>query len=231
MPTLLAMLSGAPMPAGDGRRLTADGESPLYVLFPLATGMVMACSLTYVRSISLRVPSVSFKAAPTLTSLVTSILPAVPTLTSGTSLTLGLQPLFFIAVVLNGVGLGAYNAACVLAPRYITGAEVALILLLETVFGPIFVFALFGDVPNVWTLASGGVLLTALGAHEIAGARSQPGTPRPEPTNEPVRHSFLIEEGVHYANSSRASRASRRDSRAHFSPAFHEPLHPAKEGA
>ena len=34
------------------------------------------------------------------------------------------------------------------APKYVTGGEVALISLLEVVLGPLWVFVRFGDVPS-----------------------------------------------------------------------------------
>ena len=49
--------------------------------------------------------------------------------------------------------------------------QVALIMMLETLLGPFWVFLRFGDVPSSWTLAGGAVLLTALFAHEVAAIR------------------------------------------------------------
>ena len=102
----------------------------------------------------------------------TAIAPLAGALYKGASLTAGLQPLFWLALAFAGLGCGLYNAACVLAPKYITGAEVALILLLETVGGPIWVFIIFGDVPDNWTLLSGALLIASLVAHEVAGMRA-----------------------------------------------------------
>ena len=43
------------------------------------------------------------------------------------------------------------------------------VLLGESVGGPFWVFLAFGDVPSVWTLASGALLITTLVGHEVAG--------------------------------------------------------------
>ncbi len=55
------------------------------------------------------------------------------------------------------------------APRYIAGAEIGLVLLLENVFGPLWVFVhpSFDEAPTVWTLVGGSLLLLTLAGHEI----------------------------------------------------------------
>ena len=55
----------------------------------------------------------------------------------------------------------------------LTGAEVSLVLLFESVGGPLWVFVGFGDVPSPWTLASGALLIGALVGHEIASMYAQ----------------------------------------------------------
>ena len=59
-----------------------------------------------------------------------------------------------------------------IAPRFITGGEVALIMLADDVLEPLWVFLRFGDVPS-WTVAGGVVLLSTLVVHEWVGARAQ----------------------------------------------------------
>jgi drug/metabolite transporter (DMT)-like permease len=66
------------------------------------------------------------------------------------------------------------SAACYVffanATKYITGAETGLVLLLEPLFVPFWVFIGFGEVPSVWTAAGGALLLLTLGAHEAHAA-------------------------------------------------------------
>ena len=49
--------------------------------------------------------------------------------------------------------------------------QVALLLLLEVLLGPLWVWLRFGDVPTPWTVAGGALLLAVLAAHECAGRR------------------------------------------------------------
>lgn len=50
-------------------------------------------------------------------------------------------------------------------PRYITAAEVSLIMLLETVLGPIWVWLAVGIAPGIYAVLGGGVLLATLAIH------------------------------------------------------------------
>ncbi len=49
-----------------------------------------------------------------------------------------------------------------LGPRYLTAPEVSLLMLLETVFGPLWVWLALGERPPASTLAGGAVILAAL---------------------------------------------------------------------
>lgn len=88
------------------------------------------------------------------------------------SLVSGLQPSFYLALVANGAGLSGYNAAVAIAPRYITGAEVGLVMLAETVGGPLWMLVGFGEVPSSWTLAAAALLMGTLVVHEIVSMRA-----------------------------------------------------------
>jgi drug/metabolite transporter (DMT)-like permease len=52
-----------------------------------------------------------------------------------------------------------------LAPRYIPAAEVALFLLIETILGPVWVFAALGEAPTLAVVLSGMVILSAIAVH------------------------------------------------------------------
>lgn len=54
------------------------------------------------------------------------------------------------------------------APKYARSADIALILLIENLIGPFWVFLGFHEVPGKWTFIGGGCLLLTLSAHEIA---------------------------------------------------------------
>jgi len=60
-----------------------------------------------------------------------------------------------------------------LGPRYITAAEVALFLLLETALAPIWVWLAVGEKVAMPTLIGGGIILTTLLIHSIFRLRSK----------------------------------------------------------
>merc|ERR1719491_1693770 len=73
---------------------------------------------------------------------------------------------FWATSIAEGIMLGVIFVTMTIAPKYITGAEVGLCILLETVLGPLFVYLAYGDVPSVWTLVGGPLLLVVLAVHE-----------------------------------------------------------------
>jgi len=73
---------------------------------------------------------------------------------------------FWLAVLGEAMGAGIVFVALTIAPRLITGAEVAVVLLLEVILGPLWVFVAYGDVPSRWTLIGGSLLLAVLALHE-----------------------------------------------------------------
>jgi len=52
-----------------------------------------------------------------------------------------------------------------LAPRYIPAPEVSLILLLEAILGPLWVWLAIGEVPDTETFVGGGLVLATLASH------------------------------------------------------------------
>ena len=77
---------------------------------------------------------------------------------------------FFALALCDALSVASFYTAMLVAPRYITGGEVALIMLLEDVLGPLWVFARFGEVPSPWVLAGGALLLGTLAWHEWAAS-------------------------------------------------------------
>jgi len=63
-----------------------------------------------------------------------------------------------------GHGLFIAVATCflTLGPRYISSAEVALLILLESVLAPLVVWAVIGEDPGRWALVGGAVVISAL---------------------------------------------------------------------
>ena len=54
-----------------------------------------------------------------------------------------------------------------LAPRYITAAEVNLFFLLETIFGPLWVWLVIKEQPSVETIVGGSVIIATIALHSL----------------------------------------------------------------
>lgn len=115
--------------------------------------------------------SAAFAAALTAVRKVkaTSMIPAIPIAYIGATFILGpfvapfenfapQWPLFLA----HGAFIGAASCFLALGPRYIRSSEVALLVLLESVFAPILVWAVIGENPGQWAIAGGGIVVGAL---------------------------------------------------------------------
>jgi len=69
------------------------------------------------------------------------------------------------------VFIAVSTALITLGPRYLPAAEVALLILLESVFAPVLVWAVLGEAVGVWTLAGGGLVLGALAISNAVALR------------------------------------------------------------
>ncbi len=65
-------------------------------------------------------------------------------------------------VLLHGAFITGSSIGLALGPRYITSAEVALLILLETVLAPLLAWAVVGENPGRWALAGGAIVVGAL---------------------------------------------------------------------
>ncbi|MEQ1944779.1 DMT family transporter [Mesorhizobium sp. VNQ89] len=71
-------------------------------------------------------------------------------------------------IILNGAIIMPLSFYCLATgPRYITGPEVAMFYLLETVLAPIWVWMIFHEVPTRNSLIGGAILIVALVAHSV----------------------------------------------------------------
>jgi drug/metabolite transporter (DMT)-like permease len=78
-----------------------------------------------------------------------------------------------VLAVLGIVQLGIPCVLMVRAARYLAAPEVALLALLEVIFGMLWAWWFAGEQPGRTTLIGGAMVLCALAANEIAGMRSQ----------------------------------------------------------
>lgn len=98
-----------------------------------------------------------------------SMVPAVPFAYIGAALVLLLFTSPFEAFAANwplylghGVMIGAASCLLTLGPRYITSAEVSLLVLLESVLAPILVWCVLGEDPGPLAIAGGAMVIVAL---------------------------------------------------------------------
>ncbi len=69
-------------------------------------------------------------------------------------------------IIFNGAVVMPISFFCLAAgPRYISGAEVAMFYLLETVLAPVWVWMIFSEVPTTNSMIGGAILIAALVAH------------------------------------------------------------------
>lgn len=99
----------------------------------------------------------------------TSMIPTIPFAYIGAAIILGVfvsptesftqqWPLFLG----HGAFIGAASCLLALGPRYISAAEVSLLVLLESVLAPILVWIVVGENPGRWALTGGAIVIGAL---------------------------------------------------------------------
>ncbi len=81
---------------------------------------------------------------------------------------------FLLVLLLGVVILPISTAMIVLATRFISAAEVSLIILLEAILGPLWVWAILSEVPTIQSFIGGTIVLSTLALHSIAGLRKLP---------------------------------------------------------
>ncbi|MDE0209608.1 MAG: DMT family transporter [Boseongicola sp.] len=115
--------------------------------------------------------SAAFAAALTAVRKVkaTSMIPAIPVAYIGAAIFLGMfvSPEEAFAtqwplILGHGAFIGAASCLLALGPRYISSAEVALVVLLESVLAPILVWLAIGESPGPWAVVGGTVVVGAL---------------------------------------------------------------------
>ena len=78
--------------------------------------------------------------------------------------------LLLLGLVIMPISFGLITAG----PRYLPAAEVGLLMLLETVLGPLWVWLVVSEVPASGTFLGGAVVLTTLITHAMLGLRRRP---------------------------------------------------------
>lgn len=145
--------------AGDGSN---QGASLAGDLAALAVSLFFAIALTAARKARAQ-----------------SMIPALPFAYLACSLLLlpFVQPLsvpssqWWLVALHGGFFITLSSCFLALGPRYIASAEVALLILLESVLAPILVWWVVGEQPGYWTLVGGGLVLGVLCVSNIVALR------------------------------------------------------------
>ncbi|MTI42972.1 DMT family transporter [Roseibium hamelinense] len=126
--------------------------------------------------------SASYAAALTLVRKLkeTPMIPAIPIAFIGTAVLIGLfqaplpafvekWPLFLG----HGLFIGLATCLLTIGPRYISSAEVALLILLESVLAPLLVWALVGEDPGAYAVSGGVIVIGALLMSNLVAMRAR----------------------------------------------------------
>lgn len=158
--TMMMVLLGIGIIAyGSGSSEIASWKGDLWALY---TSMSFAAALTALRKMK-----------------ETSMIPAIPIAFIGSALTIWLftSPLAIFTqqwplLLGHGVFIGAATCLLTLGPRFISAAEVSLLILLESVLAPLLVWAVIGEDPGHWALIGGAVVIAALFISNLLALRS-----------------------------------------------------------
>ncbi|MGI9435453.1 MAG: DMT family transporter [Geminicoccaceae bacterium] len=161
--TMIAVVFGLGIIAyGSGSNEIASWKGDLWALY---VSMSYAGALTAVRKVK-----------------ETSMIPAIPIAYIGSVLAFG----FFISPLPafeaewplflgHGAFIGAATCLLTLGPRFISSAEVSLLILLESVLAPLLVWAVIGEDPGRWAIVGGAVVIGALLLSNLAAIWSPGG--------------------------------------------------------
>ncbi len=160
---ILAALTGVLVVAGESLgepTLTGD-------LTAMAAALCYAAFFVLVR----RRPEIDVIPAVALGGLAAALLAALASLLPGHGLSdlAALEWRQVLWILLMGLVVQSLSFACIVTgPRYISAAEVSLLMLLEAVFGPIWVWLVLAEEPPNATLIGGAIILATLAWHSLA---------------------------------------------------------------
>ncbi|MEO0618856.1 MAG: DMT family transporter [Pseudomonadota bacterium] len=168
-----------------GLAVAAQASLQTGVVFPLAMALCGTLMLATFLTILRHEPGVNNYAATALGSAFAAIVAlgfADPGVIAGSSDKLAFTVLLCLFV------LPAAMAFFSAGPRYISSADVGLVLLLETVLGPLWVWLVIAEAPALSTLFGGAIVIATLIAHSIAALRAQrPQISRPRTPDKAIR--------------------------------------------
>lgn len=149
------------------------------------TGLSLAAYIIVVRHAAAACPGASMSASAGLGSLAASAVAFCLATAQGAPLVGGLDPYFALVAVADALIVALGYVAMSIAPCLVTGAEVAMTMLLQVLLAPLLVFICLGEAPSHWTLVGGSLLLIVLLAHEAIGLLRNGGERREQPQLDP----------------------------------------------
>ena len=158
----------------DSKAATGPSHSsiPLVDVIPLATGVTMAAFVVVVRHLANSHPHASIPAIPAIGAAISCIGSLGFEVSRGANLLPPLYWNFWPALGLNALAVTAYYGGISSASKKIPPTEVAIAMLGETVLAPAWMFFCYGEVPSVYTIAGGALLLSALAVKELLHAKN-----------------------------------------------------------
>ena len=145
---------------GSGRMTIGDGLA-------LATSVLMSIYLCLARHASRVDPEISVPTASSFGLLVGTGAVVVISSLTGSTVVDGITGPGMAAIILDGFAVSSVNLAHAIAPKYATATQIGLISLIEAVLSPVWVYAVYREVPDVYTLAGGACIIIILAGHEL----------------------------------------------------------------
>ena len=141
------------------------GSGSLGDAMALATSLALSCYLCLARYASRVDRELSVPLVSALALVVAAAATAPIAILTGS--TILLTPTSIVATLLDGLVVGAVNIANAVAPKYATATQVGLISLIEAVLSPLWVYAIYREVPDLFTFIGGAAIILILIGHEL----------------------------------------------------------------
>ncbi|MDX9861818.1 MAG: DMT family transporter [Rhodospirillales bacterium] len=130
-------------------------------LLAVTSAAAMAANLVVIRNWPLESPLPAL-ALGGLLAAVASFPFATLAISAGDAFTLAVMGLVVQALAFGLIFIG---------PRHLPAAEVALLMLLESILGPLWVWLALGERPTAMVVAAGALIITTLGIHAVVSLR------------------------------------------------------------
>jgi drug/metabolite transporter (DMT)-like permease len=150
------------------RGIAVAGQGTIGDLAALSTAIAIACFFVILR----RARDIDMVPALTVSGLLTAaIMAPLSTPFMLTAADIGL--LAILGIVITPIAFTMISAG----PRYLSAPEVGLLMPMETVFSPLWVWLVLAEWPGTYALVGGAVVILTLVLHSAAALRTEPTAP------------------------------------------------------